>query len=378
MAISKCRGKLVKEIITKSEVTIVLVAGVREVGISTILNECAEVLSKTSSVLTINSIQDINFSNGTIVNPGDAVIIDDIENITGLNNILAKLVSLKARIILGAHHRLSFFKRRRIIDVPTTEIEVRTFRLGEILEEESLDITKPQKVLNAKCDNYVKRGGFPKTQNASTSLEICEYINDLIDRIIINDIMPYISSEESYEYVRQKVDFVILCSGRIFDSNDKSISKRDKEINRAMIESFLITRIGNYNKKETSLILMIPTDISMYSTITGLNESKESAWAILIYCELLRFSYDVYFYFKNRYIKITAVCKKGTVTNYVQFGYNGKNENYRRNLDYSLISASTKNANKLVICVTNVMTYDKNIRCISFGDFIFYGLEPKP
>ena len=55
MAISKCRGKLVKEIITKSEVTIVLVAGVREVGISTILNECAEVLSKTSSVLTINS-----------------------------------------------------------------------------------------------------------------------------------------------------------------------------------------------------------------------------------------------------------------------------------------------------------------------------------
>jgi len=365
------RVNYIKSILDEIENQSVLCHGIRGVGITTILGQCAEHLSIKHKVLWFSSSSVLDQEEmNQICKSYDTIIIDDIESIKGLEMLPFYENKYKVNFLLGSHHTPEFVINH-LTKLKLYEVEICPLLLSEIIEEKNCNKTCRRKQLNEICDNYVKYGGLPKVINFKYVEEKKNYLTNILDEIVEKDIRPFLKFPSTSGIVKTQLIFIFSSCGYQFVPNEYSSDSILSEITQLAFDSHLMKILRNYNRVEKEIHIYMPVDFGISGVAAGIPYKFEDALRFVILKELEDREYELSFYSENHYVDIAIVAEKDNEIKFIQVGFNGEDIVLRRNLDFSLISLGGANTKRYVICVNNEIEYDKRVTCISFHNFMF-------
>lgn len=365
------RVNYIKSILDEIEKQSVICHGLRGVGITTILGQCAEHLSINHKVFWCSPNSELTREElDKICKSFDMIIIDDIETVKGLENLPYYENKYKVNFLLGSHHTPEFVINR-LTKLKLYEVEIKPLLLSEIIKEKNCNKTCRRKQLNEICDNYVKYGGLPEVINLKYAEEKKKYLMNLLDEIVEKDIKPFMKFPSTSGIIKTQLIFTFTSCGYQFVPNEYSNDSILSEITQLAFDSHLMKILRNYNRVEKEIHIYMPVDFGLSGVAAGIPYKFEDALRFVVLKELEDREYELSFYSENHYVDIAIVAEKDSEIKFIQVGFNGEDIVERRNLDFSLISLGGANTKRYVICVNNEIEYDKRVTCISFHEFMF-------
>lgn len=305
------------------------------------------------------------------------VFLDEVQTVKNWNLACRTLwlhnISL---FITGSNSKLLSKEFTKELSGRYVAFEIRPFVYKEILQyaaELKRDIS---------ITDYLVFGGFPKRLEFSDKKAVLQYLNDLDETIVLNDIMNRYKIRKE-ELFRKLVNYILVSNARIFSSNSvhnylKS-EKMECSINTVMKylnyleEAYVIRKIPQYSskaKKELDFYAKVYDEDVAFNTIRQKSNHYDLThnFENIIYNELIFMGYKVYVY-NNNGREIDFLASKENKEYLIQVAYSVADEiAYKR--EFSAFNNLDQSRKKILITNDDVDYSTSTVEHIKFKDFL--------
>ena len=247
------------------------------------------------------------------------------------------------------------------------------------------EITEYAKKLNKEItiNNYLIYGGFPKRIEFNDEEAMIQYLNDLDQTIVINDIINRYKIRKDNIF-KKVANFVLISNSRIFSGNSifnylKS-QKIECSINTVMKfldyleEGYVIRKIPQYStkaKKQLDFYTKMYNEDVAFNTIRQINNRFDITHNLenVVYNELIYMGYSLTVFNINGK-EIDFLAAKNGKEYFVQVAYSiAENSTYER--EFAPFNM-TDNSRKKIIITTDEIDYSTStVQHIKLKDFLF-------
>ncbi len=367
-----------------------IITGIRRCGKSVILEQILdEIKEKTDNIIYLNfedkrissnissAEQLIDHVEKTKKDGKCYLFFDEIQTLDGWQDACKTLRLYDYSVfITGSNSKL-------LSSEFTKELSGRyvSFRIRPFVYKEILEYTKTLGK-EASVTDYLVWGGFPKRFEFNGEKAQRQYLNDLDDTIVINDLMKRYKIKKENLF-KNLVNFILRSNARIFSA--KSIHdyiKKEHEscsVNTIMKylgyleEAYIIESVKQYSaktKRELSFYSKIyNTDVSLNSIRCpdnryDLSHNMEN----IVYNELIYMGYEVWVY-NNTGKEIDFFASKGNKKYYIQVAYSIAEEKaYKR--EFEAFSGIDNTHQKLIITNDELDYSTSTVKHIRLKDFL--------
>ena len=368
-----------------------VITGIRRCGKSVILSQIAEEYrSKGQAVLYIN-FESLEYSAAipdatTLVSyvrerlsPTQKlyVFLDEVQLLDGWN-IACRSLRLEnlSLFISGSNSKLLSKEFTKELSGRYVSFCVRPFVYKEICAYASL-LGKTYAI-----SDYLLYGGFPKVIEFSDKASILQYLHDLNQTIIINDIMNRYNIRKT-ELFKRLVNYVLISNARIFSANSVqhflSSEKLSCSINTVMKylsyleEAYVIRKVPQFSsrsKRELAFFAKIYDEDVSFNTIRQHNGRFDLTHNLenIIYNELIYMGYEVAVFTKGEQ-EIDFLASKDGKEYLVQAAYSIAAEStYER--EFSLFNSLDQSRKKMIITNDDVDYSTSTVEHIKLKNFL--------
>jgi len=368
-----------------------VITGIRRCGKSVILSQIAdEYRSKGQAVLYIN-FESLEYSAAipdatTLVSyvrerlsPTQKlyVFLDEVQLVDGWN-IACRSLRLEnlSLFISGSNSKLLSKEFTKELSGRYVSFCVRPFVYKEICAYAS------QLGKSYAISDYLLYGGFPKVIEFSDKASILQYLHDLNQTIIINDIMNRYNIRKT-ELFKRLVNYVLISNARIFSANSVqhflSSEKLSCSINTVMKylsyleEAYVIRKVPQFSsrsKRELAFFAKIYDEDVSFNTIRQRNGRFDLTHNLenIIYNELIYMGYEVAVFTKGEQ-EIDFLASKDGKEYLVQAAYSIAAEStYER--EFSLFNSLDQSRKKMIITNDDVDYSTSTVEHIKLKNFL--------
>lgn len=368
-----------------------VITGIRRCGKSVILSQIAEEYrSKGQAVLYIN-FESLEYSAAipdatTLVSyvserlsPTQKlyVFLDEVQLVDGWN-IACRSLRLEnlSLFISGSNSKLLSKEFTKELSGRYVSFCVRPFVYKEICAYAS------QLGKSYAISDYLLYGGFPKVIEFSDKASILQYLHDLNQTIIINDIMNRYKIRKT-ELFKRLVNYVLISNARIFSANSVqhflSSEKLSCSINTVMKylsyleEAYVIRKVPQFSsrsKRELAFFAKIYDEDVSFNTIRQHNGRFDLTHNLenIIYNELIYMGYEVAVFTKGEQ-EIDFLASKDGKEYLVQAAYSIAAEStYER--EFSLFNSLDQSRKKMIITNDDVDYSTSTVEHIKLKNFL--------
>lgn len=368
-----------------------VITGIRRCGKSVILSQIAdEYRSKGQAVLYINfesleysaAIPDATALESYVrekLSPKKKlyVFLDEVQLVDGWN-IACRSLRLEnlSLFISGSNSKLLSKEFTKELSGRYVSFCVRPFVYKEICAYAS------QLGKSYAISDYLLYGGFPKVIEFSDKASILQYLHDLNQTIIINDIMNRYNIRKT-ELFKRLVNYVLISNARIFSANSVqhflSSEKLSCSINTVMKylsyleEAYVIRKVPQFSsrsKRELAFFAKIYDEDVSFNTIRQRNGRFDLTHNLenIIYNELIYMGYEVAVFTKGEQ-EIDFLASKDGKEYLVQAAYSIAAEStYER--EFSLFNSLDQSRKKIIITNDDVDYSTSTVEHIKLKNFL--------
>lgn len=368
-----------------------VITGIRRCGKSVILSQIAdEYRSKGQAVLYINfesleysaAIPDATALESYVrekLSPKKKlyVFLDEVQLVDGWN-IACRSLRLEnlSLFISGSNSKLLSKEFTKELSGRYVSFCVRPFVYKEICAY-ARQLGKSYAI-----SDYLLYGGFPKVIEFSDKASILQYLHDLNQTIIINDIMNRYNIRKT-ELFKRLVNYVLISNARIFSANSVqhflSSEKLSCSINTVMKylsyleEAYVIRKVPQFSsrsKRELAFFAKIYDEDVSFNTIRQRNGRFDLTHNLenIIYNELIYMGYEVAVFTKGEQ-EIDFLASKDGKEYLVQAAYSIAAEStYER--EFSLFNSLDQSRKKMIITNDDVDYSTSTVEHIKLKNFL--------
>lgn len=247
------------------------------------------------------------------------------------------------------------------------------------------EIAEYAKELNKKItiNNYLIYGGFPKRIEFNDEEAMIQYLNDLDQTIVINDIINRYKIRKDNIF-KKVANFVLISNSRIFSRNSifnylKS-QKIECSINTVMKfldyleEAYVIRKIPQYStkaKKQLDFYTKLYNEDVAFNTIRQINNRFDITHNLenVVYNELIYMGYSLTVFNINGK-EIDFLAAKNGKEYFVQVAYSiAENSTYER--EFAPFNMTDNSRKKIIITNDEIDYSTSTVQHIKLEDFLF-------
>lgn len=247
------------------------------------------------------------------------------------------------------------------------------------------EIAEYAKELNKKItiNNYLIYGGFPKRIEFNDEEAMIQYLNDLDQTIVINDIINRYKIRKDNIF-KKVANFVLISNSRIFSGNSifnylKS-QKIECSINTVMKfldyleEAYVIRKIPQYStkaKKQLDFYTKLYNEDVAFNTIRQINNRFDITHNLenVVYNELIYMGYSLTVFNINGK-EIDFLAAKNGKEYFVQVAYSiAENSTYER--EFAPFNMTDNSRKKIIITNDEIDYSTSTVQHIKLKDFLF-------
>ena len=329
-----------------------VITGIRRCGKSVIMSQIADEFRSAGKPVLLINFESLEFSD---LIPDAAALVKYVkERLQGTEklyvfldevqlvkdwNIACRSLRLEnlSLFITGSNSKLLSKEFTKELSGRYVSFGVRPFVYKEITEY-AAQLGKTYSI-----SDYLVYGGFPKVIEMPSKESIIQYLNDLNQTIIINDIMNRYRIRKT-ELFKRLVNYVLISNARIFSANSiqhyLASEKLDCSINTVMKyltyleEAYVIRKIPQYStrsKRELAFFAKVYDEDVSFNTIRQHNGRYDLTHNLenIVFNELIYMGYEL------------TVFTKGNQE--IDFLANRNGKEYLVQVAYSIVEESTYN-----------------------------------
>ncbi len=370
-----------------------IITGIRRCGKSVVLEQVkSELESQGKKIIYLNfekrAVYDNLYNDKTLLDyiqqkinesPNEKwyVFLDEIQTVENWN-LACKSLRLEniSLFITGSNSKLLSREFTKELSGRYVSFSIKPFVYKEIAEY--------AKELNKKItiNNYLIYGGFPKRIEFNDEEAMIQYLNDLDQTIVINDIINRYKIRKD-NILKKVANFVLISNSRIFSGNSifnylKS-QKIECSINTVMKfldyleEAYVIRKIPQYStkaKKQLDFYTKLYNEDVAFNTIRQINNRFDITHNLenVVYNELIYMGYSLTVFNINGK-EIDFLAAKNGKEYFVQVAYSiAENSTYEREfVPFNM----TDNSRKKIIITNDEIDYSTStVQHIRLEDFL--------
>ena len=368
-----------------------VITGIRRCGKSVILSQIANEISAAGKpVLTIN-LELIEYSSQisdalsltqyvkTRIPHGQKlyVFLDEVQLVDGWN-IACRSLRLEniSLFITGSNSRLLSREFTKELSGRYVSFCVRPFVYKEICEY-SRELGKTYSI-----SDYLAYGGFPKVIEFSDRDSIVQYLNDLNQTIIINDIMNRYNIRKT-ELFKRLTNYVLVSNARIFSANSVQHYLQSEKITCSintvmkylsyLEEAYVIRKVPQHStraKRELAFYAKLYDEDVSFNTIRQHNGRFNLTHNLenIVYNELVFMGYDVSVFTKDNR-EIDFLSQKDGKEYLVQVAYSVAEEStYER--EFALFNILDQSRKKILITTDDFDYSTSTVQHLKLPEFL--------
>lgn len=371
-----------------------IITGIRRCGKSVVLEQVkSELESQGKKIIYLNfekrAVYDNLYNDKTLLDyiqqkinesPNEKwyVFLDEIQTVENWN-LACKSLRLEniSLFITGSNSKLLSREFTKELSGRYVSFLIKPFVYKEIAEY--------AKELNKKItiNNYLIYGGFPKRIEFNDEEAMIQYLNDLDQTIVINDIINRYKIRKDNIF-KKVANFVLISNSRIFSGNSifnylKS-QKIECSINTVMKfldyleEAYVIRKIPQYStkaKKQLDFYTKLYNEDVAFNTIRQINNRFDITHNLenVVYNELIYMGYSLtVFNISGKEIDFLAT--KNGKEYFVQVAYSiAENSTYER--EFAPFNMTDNSRKKIIITNDEIDYSTSTVQHIKLEDFLF-------
>lgn len=371
-----------------------IITGIRRCGKSVVLEQVkSELESQGKKIIYLNfekrAVYDNLYNDKTLLDyiqqkinesPNEKwyVFLDEIQTVENWN-LACKSLRLEniSLFITGSNSKLLSGEFTKELSGRYVSFLIKPFVYKEIAEY--------AKELNKKItiNNYLIYGGFPKRIEFNDEEAMIQYLNDLDQTIVINDIINRYKIRKDNIF-KKVANFVLISNSRIFSGNSifnylKS-QKIDCSINTVMKfldyleEAYVIRKIPQYStkaKKQLDFYTKLYNEDVAFNTIRQINNRFDITHNLenVVYNELIYMGYSLAVFNINGK-EIDFLATKNGKEYFVQVAYSiAENSTYER--EFAPFNMTDNSRKKIIITNDEIDYSTSTVQHIKLEDFLF-------
>lgn len=371
-----------------------IITGIRRCGKSVVLEQVkSELESQGKKIIYLNfekrAVYDNLYNDKTLLDyiqqkinesPNEKwyVFLDEIQTVENWN-LACKSLRLEniSLFITGSNSKLLSREFTKELSGRYVSFLIRPFVYKEIAEY--------AKELNKKItiNNYLIYGGFPKRIEFNDEEAMIQYLNDLDQTIVINDIINRYKIRKDNIF-KKVANFVLISNSRIFSGNSifnylKS-QKIECSINTVMKfldyleEAYVIRKIPQYStkaKKQLDFYTKLYNEDVAFNTIRQINNRFDITHNLenVVYNELIYMGYSLTVFNINGK-EIDFLAAKNGKEYFVQVAYSiAENSTYER--EFAPFNMTDNSRKKIIITNDEIDYSTSTVQHIKLEDFLF-------
>lgn len=371
-----------------------IITGIRRCGKSVVLEQVkSELESQGKKIIYLNfekrAVYDNLYNDKTLLDyiqqkinesPNDKwyVFLDEIQTVENWN-LACKSLRLEniSLFITGSNSKLLSREFTKELSGRYVSFLIKPFVYKEIAEY--------AKELNKKItiNNYLIYGGFPKRIEFNDEEAMIQYLNDLDQTIVINDIINRYKIRKDNIF-KKVANFVLISNSRIFSGNSifnylKS-QKIECSINTVMKfldyleEAYVIRKIPQYStkaKKQLDFYTKLYNEDVAFNTIRQINNRFDITHNLenVVYNELIYMGYSLTVFNINGK-EIDFLATKNGKEYFVQVAYSiAENSTYER--EFAPFNMTDNSRKKIIITNDEIDYSTSTVQHIKLEDFLF-------
>lgn len=371
-----------------------IITGIRRCGKSVVLEQVkSELESQGKKIIYLNfekrAVYDNLYNDKTLLDyiqqkinesPNEKwyVFLDEIQTVENWN-LACKSLRLEniSLFITGSNSKLLSREFTKELSGRYVSFLIKPFVYKEIAEY--------AKELNKKItiNNYLIYGGFPKRIEFNDEEAMIQYLNDLDQTIVINDIINRYKIRKDNIF-KKVANFVLISNSRIFSGNSifnylKS-QKIECSINTVMKfldyleEAYVIRKIPQYStkaKKQLDFYTKFYNEDVAFNTIRQINNRFDITHNLenVVYNELIYMGYSLTVFNINGK-EIDFLATKNGKEYFVQVTYSiAENSTYER--EFAPFNMTDNSRKKIIITNDEIDYSTSTVQHIKLEDFLF-------
>ena len=371
-----------------------IITGIRRCGKSVVLEQVkSELESQGKKIIYLNfekrAVYDNLYNDKTLLDyiqqkinesPNEKwyVFLDEIQTVENWN-LACKSLRLEniSLFITGSNSKLLSREFTKELSGRYVSFLIKPFVYKEIAEY--------AKELNKEIsiNNYLIYGGFPKRIEFNDEEAMIQYLNDLDQTIVINDIINRYKIRKDNIF-KKVANFVLISNSRIFSGNSifnylKS-QKIECSINTVMKfldyleEAYVIRKIPQYStkaKKQLDFYTKLYNEDVAFNTIRQINNRFDITHNLenVVYNELIYMGYSLTVFNINGK-EIDFLATKNGKEYFVQVAYSiAENSTYER--EFAPFNITDNSRKKIIITNDEIDYSTSTVQHIKLEDFLF-------
>lgn len=371
-----------------------IITGIRRCGKSVVLEQVkSELESQGKKIIYLNfekrAVYDNLYNDKTLLDyiqqkinesPNEKwyVFLDEIQTVENWN-LACKSLRLEniSLFITGSNSKLLSREFTKELSGRYVSFLIKPFVYKEIAEY--------AKELNKKItiNNYLIYGGFPKRIEFNDEEAMIQYLNDLDQTIVINDIINRYKIRKDNIF-KKVANFVLISNSRIFSGNSifnylKS-QKIECSINTVMKfldyleEAYVIRKIPQYStkaKKQLDFYTKLYNEDVAFNSIRQINNRFDITHNLenVVYNELIYMGYSLTVFNINGK-EIDFLAAKNGKEYFVQVAYSiAENSTYER--EFAPFNITDNSRKKIIITNDEIDYSTSTVQHIKLEDFLF-------
>ena len=371
-----------------------IITGIRRCGKSVVLEQVkSELESQGKKIIYLNfekrAVYENLYNDKTLLDyiqqkinesPNEKwyVFLDEIQTVENWN-VACKSLRLEniSLFITGSNSKLLSREFTKELSGRYVSFLIKPFVYKEIAEY--------AKELNKKItiNNYLIYGGFPKRIEFNDEEAMIQYLNDLDQTIVINDIINRYKIRKDNIF-KKVANFVLISNSRIFSGNSifnylKS-QKIECSINTVMKfldyleEAYVIRKIPQYStkaKKQLDFYTKLYNEDVAFNTIRQINNRFDITHNLenVVYNELIYMGYSLTVFNINGK-EIDFLATKNGKEYFVQVAYSiAENSTYER--EFAPFNMTDNSRKKIIITNDEIDYSTSTVQHIKLEDFLF-------
>lgn len=368
-----------------------VISGIRRCGKSVILSQIADELrAEGKPVLTIN-FELIEYSSRISdalalteyvkarIPEGQKlyVFLDEVQLVDGWN-VACRSLRLEniSLFITGSNSRLLSKEFTKELSGRYVSFCIRPFVYKELCEY-ARELGKSYTV-----SDYLVYGGFPKIIEFPDRNSVIQYLNDLNQTIVVNDIMNRYKIRKT-ELFKRLTNYVLISNARIFSASSVQRYLQSEKLNCSintvmkylsyLEEAYVIRRVPQYStraKRELAFYAKLYDEDVSFNTIRQINGRFDLTHNLenIVYNELIYMGYEVYV-FTNDNREIDFLSQRDGKEYLVQVAYSVAEEStYDR--EFALFNVLDQSRKKVLITNDDFDYSTSTVQHIKLPDFL--------
>ena len=368
-----------------------VISGIRRCGKSVILSQIADELrAEGKPVLTIN-FELIEYSSRISdalalteyvkarIPEGQKlyVFLDEVQLVDGWN-VACRSLRLEniSLFITGSNSRLLSKEFTKELSGRYVSFCIRPFVYKELCEY-AHELGKTYTV-----SDYLVYGGFPKVIEFPDRNSVIQYLNDLNQTIVVNDIMNRYNIRKT-ELFKRLTNYVLISNARIFSASSVQRYLQSEKLNCSintvmkylsyLEEAYVIRRVPQFStraKRELAFYAKLYDEDVSFNTIRQINGRFDLTHNLenIVYNELIYMGYEVYVFTKDNR-EIDFLSQRGGKEYLVQVAYSVAEEStYDR--EFALFNVLDQSRKKVLITSDDFDYSTSTVQHIKLPEFL--------